>query len=334
MHLSRFPRVHLAHLPTPLEHLPNLSKALGGPDIYIKRDDCTGLGTGGNKTRKLEFLIADAVEKNADVVITQGAVQSNHARQTVAAAAKFQMACEILLENRTESTDRDYMASGNVFLDKLFGAKVTHFPGDTDMEAAMQHKAEELRSAGKTPYIIPGGGSNAIGALGYVNCAIETLTQANDMGLRIDHFVTATGSAGTQAGLVVGLEATHSRIPLLGIGVRAPKEKQEENVFNLACKTADYMGISGCVTRDKVIANSDYVGGGYGVPTEGMVEAVTMMARHEAILMDPVYSGKGLAGLIDYIRNGVFTEGQNIVFLHTGGSAALFGYINAFSPRV
>ncbi len=330
MHLSRFPRVHLAHLPTPLEFLPNLTEALGGPNLYIKRDDCTGLGSGGNKTRKLEFLIADALEKKADVVITQGAVQSNHARQTVAAATKFGMACEILLENRTQSTERDYLESGNVFLDKLFGANVTHFPIDTNMDQAMEAKAEELRGQGKTPYIIPGGGSNVIGALGYVNCAIETLTQANDQRLEIDHFVTATGSAGTQAGLVVGLEATNSQIPLLGIGVRAPKEKQEENVFNLACKTAEHMGISGCVNRDKVIADSDYVGGGYGMPTDSMIEAVTMMARQEAILMDPVYSGKGLAGLIDYIRKGRFSKGENVVFLHTGGSAALFGYLDAF----
>lgn len=330
MHLSRFPRVHLAHLPTPLELLPNLSKKLGGPNIYIKRDDCTGLGTGGNKTRKLEFLIADAIEKKADVIITQGAVQSNHARQTAAAATKMGMACEILLENRTEYTDHDYMDSGNVFLDRVFGANVTHFAKDTDMIAAMDDKAEEWRSAGKNPYIVPGGGSNVIGALGYVNCAIETLTQANDRDLQIDHFVTATGSAGTQAGLVVGLEATHSLIPLLGIGVRAPKEKQEENVFNLAVATAEHMGIPGCVSRDKVIANCDYVGDGYGLPTESMIEAVIMMAREEAILMDPVYSGKGLAGLIDLIRNGTFAKDQNIVFLHTGGSVGLFGYMDAF----
>jgi len=331
MHLSKFPRVSLAHLPTPLEHLPNLSKKLGGPEIFIKRDDCTGLGTGGNKTRKLEFLIADAIEHKADVVITQGATQSNHARQTVAAAAKMGMGCEILLENRTEYTDRDYNDSGNVFLDKLFGANITNFDKDTDMDAAMEEKAEEIRTTGKIPYIIPGGGSNHIGALGYVNCALETLAQANDRGLHIDHFVTATGSAGTQAGLVVGLEATNSQIPVLGIGVRAPKEKQEENVFNLACKTAQHMGMPEIVSRDKVIANSDYVGDGYGIPTDSMIDAVTMMAREEGILMDPVYSGKGLAGLIDHIRIGFFTKGQNIVFLHTGGSIGLFGYLDAFN---
>jgi len=331
MHLSRFPRVRLAHLPTPLEYMPNLSKVLGGPDLYIKRDDCTGLGTGGNKTRKLEFLIADALEKKADVVITQGAVQSNHARQTAAAAAKVGIRCEILLENRTESTERDYLQSGNVFLDKLFGASITSFPKDTDMDAAMQMRAEELRLKGNTPYVIPGGGSNPVGALGYVNCALETLTQANDMGLKIDHFVTATGSAGTQAGLVTGLEATRCGIPLLGFSVRAPKEAQEESVFKLACATAEYMGMAGCVSRDSVIANSDYVGGGYGVPTDSMVEAVLMMARHEAILMDPVYSGKGLAGLIDLVRNGFFRKDENVLFLHTGGSVGLFGYLDAFT---
>ena len=330
MHLSRFPRVRLAHLPTPLEHLPNLSKCLGGPDIFIKRDDCTGLATGGNKTRKLEFLIADALDKNADVVLTQGAVQSNHARQTAAAATRVGMACEILLENRTEYTDRDYMESGNVFLDRLFGAGIAHYPRDTDMDAAMAERAEALKAAGKTPYIIPGGGSNAVGALGYVNCAIETLTQANDRSLRIDHFVTATGSAGTQAGLVVGLEGTNSGIPLLGIGVRAPKEKQEENVYRLAVKTAELLGVPDAVARDKVVANSDYVGDGYGIPTDSMIEAVTLMAREEAILMDPVYSGKGLAGLIDLIRSGHFKKGENVVFLHTGGSAGLFGYLDAF----
>ncbi len=330
MHLSRFPRVSLAHLPTPLEFLPNLSKKLGGPDIWIKRDDCTGLGTGGNKTRKLEFLMAEALAAKADVVITQGAVQSNHARQTAAAAAKLNMACEILLENRTGYASRDYTDSGNVLLDRIFGANITRYAKDTDMDASMEEKAEEIRSQGKTAYIIPGGGSNPTGALGYVNCAIETLTQANDRGLRIDHFVTATGSTGTQAGLVVGLEATRSGIPLLGISVRAPREQQEEKVYDLACKTADHMGIAGCVAREKVVANSDYVGDGYGIPTESMVEAVNLMAREEAILMDPVYSGKGLAGFIDHIRNGFFTKGQNVVFLHTGGSAALFGYVDTF----
>ncbi len=330
MHLSRFPRVRLGHLPTPLEPMDNLSRLLGGPRLWIKRDDCTGLSTGGNKTRKLEFLMADAQEQNADTIITQGATQSNHARQTVAAACKLGMDCHILLEDRTGSEAPDYNYNGNVLLDQLHGATVSKRPGGADMAAEMEKLAEQLKSEGKKPYIIPGGGSNEIGALGYVNAALELLTQANDMGLQIDHLVHATGSAGTQAGLVTGLEACNAGIPVLGVGVRAPKDKQEANVFALAQKTEAKLGLSDVVKRDKVVANCDYVGDGYGIPTDSMVEAVTLLARHEGILLDPVYSGKGMAGLIDLIRQGHFKEGEDVVFLHTGGSVALFGYTNAF----
>ena len=330
MHLSRYPRVRLGHLPTPLEPMDNLSKLLGGPRLWIKRDDCTGLSTGGNKTRKLEFLMADALEQGADVVITQGATQSNHARQTVAAACKLGLECHILLEDRTGSESDAYNYNGNVFLDQLHGATVEKRPGGTDMAAEMVSLAESLKSEGKRPYIIPGGGSNEIGALGYVNAALEILSQANDMGLKIDHLVHATGSAGTQAGLVTGLAACHTGIPVLGIGVRAPREAQEANVFALAQKTEAKLGLTGVVTRDQVVANCDYVGEGYGLPTDSMLEAVTLLARHEGILLDPVYSGKGMAGLIDLIRQGHFSQAQNIVFLHTGGSVALFGYPDTF----
>jgi L-cysteate sulfo-lyase len=330
MKLTQFPRVRITHGPTPLEFMPRLTEALGGPNLYIKRDDCTGLGTGGNKTRKLEFLMADAIKHGADTIITQGATQSNHARQTVAIAAKMGMRCEILLENRTGSTDDAYKHSGNVFLDHLYGAHVTERPGGTDMAAAMNEVADALRAEGRKPYIIPGGGSNALGALGYVVCALELTDQFNNLGLNVDCLVHATGSAGTQAGLVAGFEGTRSQIPVLGIGVRAPKEAQETNVFNLAVKTAELLGVSGSIPRESVMANCDYVGGGYGVPTPGMVEAVTMLARLEGILLDPVYSGKGMAGLIDLCRKGYFKKGQNVVFLHTGGAVALYGYMDAF----
>ncbi len=332
MHLARFPRVRLGHLPTPLEAMPNLSKLLGGPNLYIKRDDCTGLSSGGNKTRKLEFLMADALQKGAVTVITQGAVQSNHARQTAAATAKLGLKCQILLENRTGSNAVDYCGSGNVLLDHLHGAPTRMFPGGTDMNAAMEKVADEVRAKGGKPYVIVGGGSNAIGALGYVNCAIELVAQANDMNLRIDHLVHATGSAGTQAGLVAGLEGLRSHIPVLGIGVRAPRPQQEENVYKLACLTADHMDMSGCVARERVVANCDYVGAGYGIPTDGMIEAINILARTEAILLDPVYSGKGMAGLIDLCRKGHFKKTDNVVFLHTGGSVALFGYNGIFEP--
>ena len=231
MNLARYPRVRLGHLPTPLEPMPNLSKHLGGPSLWIKRDDCTGLSSGGNKTRKLEYLMAEAIALRADVVITQGATQSNHARQTAAAAAKLGMKCHILLEDRTGFADQAYNLNGNVLLDQLHGASIAKRAGGTDMQLEMEVLAADLQRKGHRPYVIPGGGSNPVGALGYVNCAIELLAQANDLGLRIDHLVHATGSAGTQAGLVAGLAALNSGIPVLGIGVRAPKDKQEANVF-------------------------------------------------------------------------------------------------------
>ncbi|MGR6429730.1 D-cysteine desulfhydrase [Rhizobium sp. PAMB 3174] len=331
MHLSRFPRVHLAHLPTPLEPLTRLSAELGGPEIWIKRDDCTGLSTGGNKTRKLEFLMAEAQAQGADMVMTQGATQSNHARQTAAAAAKLGMQCHILLEDRTGSNDPNYNANGNVFLDYLHGATAEKRTGGLDMNAEMEAVADTFRASGKTVYTIPGGGSNATGALGYVNCAFELVYQANERGLVIDHLVHATGSAGTQAGLVAGLKAINAKIPLMGIGVRAPKPKQEENVYKLACATAEKLGCPGVVEREDVVANTDYVGQGYGIPTAETIKAIEMFAQLEGILLDPVYSGKGAAGLIDLIGKGVFKKGERVVFLHTGGSAALFGYTGAFS---
>lgn len=326
MDLSLFPRIHLGHFPTPLEPMANLSALLGGPRLWVKRDDCTGLSTGGNKTRKLEYLMAEAVAARADVVITQGATQSNHARQTAAAAAKLGMKCHILLEDRTGSTDPDYTDNGNVLLDRLHGATVERRAGGTDMQREMEVVAEKLRADGHRPYVIPGGGSNPVGALGYVNAAFELVVQAASKGMKIDYLVHATGSSGTQAGLVAGLHAINSDMKLLGIGVRAPREKQETMVHDLACRTAEHMGLRGGVPREAVMANCDYVGPGYGLPTPGMQEAVELLARTEGLLLDPVYSGKGMAGLIDLVRKGHFKPHHNVVFLHTGGSVALFGY--------
>ncbi len=331
MHLARFPRRFLAHLPTPLEKLDRLSAELGGPEIWIKRDDCTGLATGGNKTRKLEFLMAEAELEGADMVMTQGATQSNHARQTAAFAAKLGMDCHILLEDRTGSNDPNYNTNGNVLLDHLHGATTEKCPGGLDMNAEMEKVADRFRADGRKVYTIPGGGSNPTGALGYVNCAFEMLGQFNDRGLRVDHIVHATGSAGTQAGLITGLKATNAGIPLLGIGVRAPKPKQEENVFNLAVATAEKLGCAGVVQRQDVVANTDYVGDGYGIPTESGLEAIRLFAELEGILLDPVYSAKGAAGLIDLIRKGHFGKDERVVFLHTGGAAALFGYSAVFA---
>lgn len=326
MQLSEFPRVPLAHLPTPLEYMPRLSEHLGGPEIYVKRDDCTGLATGGNKTRKLEYSMGEALQQGADTIITVGAVQSNHVRQAAAAACKLGLKCEVLLEHRVAHPSDLYRTSGNVLLDRIFGANLREYDKGTDFDAAMEQIAEEVRSAGGTPYIIPGGASNPVGALGYVGCAIELLQQAEDAQLKFDHFVTTSGSAGTHAGLAVGLRCSGNDMPILGVGVNAPQDVQEDRVYKLACETAELVGAPGAVSRDDIFADCSYVGPGYGEPTDAMNEAVLLAARLEGLLFDPVYTGKALAGMIDYIRKGRFENNSTIVFLHTGGAAGLFAY--------
>ena len=324
MHLARFPRVRLAHLPTPLEPLPRLSEALG-VELWIKRDDCTGLAGGGNKTRKLEFLLGDAFEQGADTLVTQGAVQSNHVRQTAAAAASHGLKCEIILEERTGSKATDYTRNGNVLLDRLFDAQIRTVPGGTDMVAELEITAEAVRQRGGRPYVIPGGGSNPIGALGYADCAREIVVQADELDMAIDRIVTATGSAGTHAGLVAGLAGMGADIPVLGIGVRAPKEKQEANVLKLARETAALLGRPDAVTDAMVVADCDYVGEGYGLIDDAVIEALKLAARTDGIVLDPVYTGKAMKGLIALARAGQF-KGETVVFLHTGGAQGLAGY--------
>lgn len=325
MHLARFPRARFAHLPTPLEGAPRLGEALGGLNLFVKRDDATGLAGGGNKTRKLEFLVGEARARGADTLVTQGAIQSNHVRQTAAAAARMGMACEIVLEARTGSEATDYNGSGNVLLDRLLGAAIRTVPGGSDMNAALEETAQGVRDRGGRPYVIPGGGSNAVGALGYADCARELVVQADAMGLKIDRIVTATGSAGTQAGLVAGLAVIGADIPVLGIGVRAPQAMQEANVFKLAQETCALLGQEGRVTREMVSANCDYVGAGYGLIDQAVIDALKLAARTEALILDPVYSGKAMKGLIDLCAKGAF-KGETVVFLHTGGAQGLFGY--------
>lgn len=326
MQVNKFPRVSLAHLPTPLEAMPRLSEYLDGPSIYVKRDDCTGLATGGNKTRKLEFSMGAALQQGADTVVTVGAVQSNHVRQTAAAACKLGLKCEVLLEHRVAHPSDLYRSSGNVLLDRLFGANLREYEKDNDFDAEMEAVAEEVRSAGGKPYIIPGGASNPVGALGYVSCAAELLHQAEEANISFDHFVTTSGSAGTHAGLAVGLRGNGCDRPILGFGVNAPQDIQEQRVYELARETAEYVGSPGVVNRDDIFADCSYVGPGYGEPTEAMNEAVLLAARLEGLLFDPVYTGKALAGLIDYVRKGRINKNSNVVFLHTGGAAGLFAY--------
>ena len=331
MNIARFPRLRYGHLPTPIEPLKNLTSHLNGPNIWVKRDDCTGMSTGGNKTRKLEFLMAEAQAQKADIVLTIGATQSNHARQTVAFAARMGIKSHILLEDRTGINDINYKHNGNVFLDQLHGTTIEEHPADTDMDAAMEIAANRLRSEGLNPYTIPGGGSNPIGALGYVNAATEIVSQANNLGVPFAHIVHATGSTGTQAGMVTGLKGTNSKIPLLGISVRSAKTIQEENVFRLAVSTAELLDCPGLVNRSDIVVDSNYIGEGYGIPTDATIEAIEILAQMEGLLLDPVYSAKAMAGLIDLVQKGVFNRNENVLFLHTGGTAGLFGYTSFFS---
>jgi len=327
MNLAKFPRRRYTQGKTPLEFLPNFSKALGGPNIYIKRDDLLGLTAGGNKTRKLEFLVADAIAQGADTLITCGAVQSNHCRLTLAAAVKEGLKCRLILEERVKDSYSPE-ASGNNFLFRLLGVETTKVvPLDSNFVDLMQEVKDELAAEGRKGYIIPGGGSNVIGATGYVACAQEILEQTFDMGLNLDYVVTTSGSGGTHGGLLVGLLGNNSNIPIIGVSVRANKEKQEKMIFDLAQRTADHVGFNAKIPREAVNVIDGYVGAGYSVPTDQMVEAVQLLARTEGILLDPVYTGKAMSGLIGLIRKGHFKKDDNVLFIHTGGSPALYAYI-------
>ena len=330
MNLAIFPRRGYVQEATPLEALPSFSKALGGNvNIYIKRDDLLPGAAGGNKTRKLDFSLADALHVGADTIITCGAVQSNHCRLTLAWAVKEGLDCHLVLEERVKGSYNPE-ASGNNFLFQLLGAKSLEVvPGGSDMTAAMESLAERLKKQGRKPYIIPGGASNAIGAVGYVACAQEILQQTLLMGLRIDNIVVPSGSAGTHAGMVVGMYGCNANIPIYGVNVSRPREKQEPQVRNLVKATAERVG-AGNIPDSAVDCNGDYFAPGYSQPNPGMLEAVTLLARTEGILLDPVYSGKAMAGLIDFVRKGKFEKGSNLLFLHTGGSAVLFAYMDSF----
>lgn len=331
MNLTQFPRRGYVQEATPIEFLPNFSKALGNKvNVYIKRDDLLPGTSGGNKTRKLDFCIADALAKGCDTIITCGAVQSNHCRLTLAWSVKEGLDCHLVLEERVKNSYNPE-ASGNNFLFQLLGVKsITVVPGGSNMMGEMEKVAEKLKAAGKKPYIIPGGASNALGALGYVSCMEEIMHQMFAKGLKFDHMVVPSGSAGTHAGIIAGMIGNNINIPVTGIGVNRPKAVQQEAVHKLANQALELLSVEQRVPAEKVVAYDDYVGAGYSLPTDAMVEAVKLLARTEGILLDPVYSGKAMSGLIDLVRKGHFKEGSNILFLHTGGSPALYAYLDCF----
>lgn len=331
--LENVPRVRLGHFPTPLERLDRLSEALDGPEIWIKRDDCTGLATGGNKTRKLEFIVADAHSQGCDTLVTLGKIQSNHARQTAAAAAKAGMSCVLLLEQLAANRSETYNGNGNVLLDRILGAEVTVVAPGERTPAFAESQMAALSTAGRTPYLVPVGGSDAIGATGYVSCALELNDQLATLGLEADALVMATASGGTQAGLVVGLHAVGRDTDVVGYSVSRSAADQHAKVIEVINECSTHLRLE--VPPDQLVGVEDHtLGPGYGQPERQTIEAIQLFARTEGIILDPVYTGKAAAGLIAGCRDGRFSDGKRVVFLHTGGQASAFGYENVLSQML
>jgi len=312
--------VKLAHLPTPIERLDRLSKHLGGPEIIIKRDDLTGLATGGNKTRKLEFLVAEALAKGCDHLVTTGGPQSNHCRQTAAAAAQYGLGCSLVLRG-----EHPQQISGNLLLDELLGAHI-YWSSKEESSARTSEVTAELRSMNRKPYVIPLGGSNVVGATGYVKAMQELVLQLREENQNVDFIVFASSSGGTQAGLVLGAQLFGFHGQVLGISIDHPADALRTQVAALATATATHLGLEPHPIIEQVLVNDDYLGQGYAVVGELERDAIQLLAQHEGILLDPVYTGRAMGGLIDLIRWGAITRGQTVLFWHTGGTAALSAF--------
>ena len=337
--LNEFPRLGLAHLPTPLVEMHRLREALRAQDgrdvprLFIKRDDCTGLATGGNKTRKLEYLLGEALAQGCNTVVTTGALQSNHARQTAAAAAAAGLSCILVLFDSVPYAGRAYRKSGNLLLDRILGAEVRVEPADADAGHVFGELFKEIESNGGKSYFVPVGGSSPTGSLGYARAYLELADQAQALDFRKTVLVHASSSGGTQAGLVAGAQLRGSGPAVAGINVyRQDTAAMAEGIHALACKTAALLDAftppAGSIDLD-----GNYLGAGYGLPTPGMREAVELVARTEGVLLDPVYTGKGMAGLIGQIMSGKYAEIEAAIFLHTGGMPGLFAYEEEFAPR-
>jgi len=315
---ERQPRIRIAHLPTPIEPLPRLSSRLGGPNLWVKRDDLTGLAGGGNKARKLEFLIAEALAKGADTLVTCGAVQSNHARQTAAAAAKSGLRCTLVLRGR-----EPHESQGNLLLDRLLGAEIV-WAEDRPADERLGEVAEELRSRGRRPYVVPYGGSNPVGACGYVAAMEELLDQSARQGISFDRIVFPSSSGGTQAGLAVAARTLGYPGEILGVSVDLGAPALQEKLAPLATATAELLGLPEAFLPSDFLVDDGYVGAGYGVLGDLERDAIRLAAETEGLLLDPVYTGRAFGGLLDLIRQGAFDPGERLLFWHTGGLPALF----------
>lgn len=330
MLLGDLPRVRLAYLPTPFEEAQRLSQALGGPRIWLKRDDLTGLALGGNKARKLELLLGEAKQRGCDVVITVGAVQSNHARMTAAACARLGMQAVLVLGGQAPTSPQ-----GNLLLDSLFGAEVRIVDTDEDyiLDGVLQDTAREYTRSGHRPYVIPRGGSNVLGAMAYLEAFVELVGQCNASGVRPTAIVHASSSGGTQAGLVCGTLMSGRAVQVVGISAGPPRELCVRRVVGIAREVCERLGLGGRVHPDDVIVHDEFVGPGYAVPTPECKEAIRLLAETEGVLLDPVYTGKAMAGLIALVREGRFGPQDTVVFWHTGGQPALFAYAEELAER-
>jgi L-cysteate sulfo-lyase len=333
--IARFPRIALMSAPTPIERLVRIEEAmgerLGGVRLYVKRDDVMALGGGGNKLRKLEFLLGDARAKGADTIITVGGRQSNHARLTAAAAAKVGLRCELVLAQMVRRGDADYLENGNVLLDRLFGARIHDLPGSADALEFANARAAEIGAKGGHAYVAPAGGSSPVGCLGYAACAREIEAQSRSMGVSFDQIIVPNGSSGTHAGLAAGLVALGLPVSRVrSFSVLADLEPTRRATIDKASATLALLGGDAALDEAEIRVDGSQRGPAYGVPTEAMIQAVRLMASREGLLLDPVYSGKAFAGVLAAIAGGQFASGSNLLFIMTGGTPGLFAYRSEF----
>jgi L-cysteate sulfo-lyase len=324
------PRIKLTTLPTACNKMANVSRLIGGPDLYIKRDDVMELAHGGNKTRKLEYAIAEALEKGAKAVITQGGLQSNHVRQTVSGAAKVGLEAHVILSNPVPEMTEELMGSGNYLMDQIMGAHI--YVAEDGRGPVVEKVTADLMAAGKNPYNIPAGASNGIGSMGYVNCGRELVNQWNAMGISPSHIFHPTGSCGTQAGLIMGLRYFgNTTTKVMGVSVGGPAEPARQRIRQVLNETSEMMGVSSdFISDDDIIVLDQYYGQAYGYPTEAGIEAIKTVASHEGVITDPVYTGKAMSAMLDMVKNGKLENARDVTFLHTGGAPAIHPYADYF----
>lgn len=329
--LNSYPKFQLLDGPTAIQPLTKLNKLLNGVEVYVKRDDVMGMGLAGNKLRKLEYLIGDAIQKKADVILTSGGVQSNHARLTAVAASYAALDFELVLSQAVPKEDLEYAKNGNILLEQILDSKIHHLPKGADTQAFIDQRLAALKASGKNPYLIPMGGSSPVGCLGYASCFYEIRKQAEELNVHFNNIVVPNGSAGTQAGLLAGLAASKTTgIRIMSYAVLAKLEDARTAAYGKASAALRLLNPELTINMDDIHINPDFLGTGYGIPTPEMVAAVKLLARTEGIFLDPVYSGKAFAGMLTDIHAGKFQKGDRILFILTGGLPGLFAYRSAF----